>query len=52
MGRSDLPYMYARARGRTCKSQLHMLHMLCNTSSILKIALQYIGKDGTFDYGI
>ena len=34
------------------KSQLHMLHMLCNTSGIIKIALHYIRKDGTFDYGI
>ena len=31
------------------KSRLHMLHMLCNNT---KIALQYIGKDGAFDYGI
>ena len=34
------------------KSRLPMLHMLCNTSGIRKIALHYIGKDGTFDYGI
>ena len=40
MGRSDLPDMYARARGPHAqgrvhtyqgKSQLHMLYMLCNT---------------------
>ena len=34
------------------KSRLCMLHMLCNTSGILKIALHYIGKDGAFNYGI
>ena len=34
------------------KSQPPVLHMLCNTSGIRKIALHYIGKDGTFDYGI
>ena len=34
------------------KSQPHMLHMLCNTSGILKIALHYIGKDGAFSYSI
>ena len=35
MGRSDLPYMYAQARGRMHtyqgKSRLHMLYMVCNT---------------------
>ena len=35
MGGSDLPDMYARARGRVHtyqgKSRLHMLYMLCNT---------------------
>ena len=53
--------MYAQAQERAAlkasadisgKSRLHMLHMLCNTSCILKITLQYIGKDGAFDYGI
>ena len=34
------------------KSRLPMLHMLCNTSGIRKIAQHYIGKDGAFDYGI
>ena len=34
------------------KSRPPMLHMLCNTSGIRKIALHYIGKDGAFDYGI
>ena len=61
MGRGDLPDMYARVRGCAApeggcrhirQSQLHMLHMLCNTSGTLKIALHYIGKDGIFDYGI
>ena len=55
MGRSDLPDMYARARASadiSGKSRLPMLHMLCNTSDIRKIALYYIGKDGAFDYGI
>ena len=35
MGRSDLPDMYAQARGRMHtyqgKSRLHMLYMVCNT---------------------
>ena len=31
---------------------VYMLHMLCNTSGIQKIALHYISKDGAFDYGI
>ena len=34
------------------KSRLLMLHMLCNTSGLQKIALHYLAKDGTFDYGI
>ena len=51
MGRSDLADMYARAEGAqhprasadiSGKSRLPMLHMLCNTSSIRKIALHYI----------
>ena len=62
MGRSDLlicthehegvhrPRASADISG---KSRLCMLHMLCNTSGILKIALHcYISKDGAFHYGI
>ena len=61
IGRSDLPDMHTQAQGRAAprvsvdisgKLRLRMLHMLCNTSGILRIALHYIGKDGTFDYRI
>ena len=61
MGRSDLPDMYARARGRAapegeCRHirQITTAHVtyVMYTYGIRKIALHYIGKDGAFDYGI
>ena len=54
----DLPDMYARVRGHAAPEgdcghirQITTAHVTY-TSGKLKIALVYIGKDGTFDYGI